>query len=174
MNSDPASELVLSPKEKINKLMAVISLGVLFLLLTILGGSFVFINVQNSGREPIKIEKTFSAQDFELIRAQSVSTRVVVMQGPQAGVTVLLEGHFRKSFGDPLIVDRADRRLLLKIDEAQEGSHRSELTVILPNGFSKQLEVETVSGRIDIRVSNEVAKKISVSTVSGEKTLTTN
>ena len=159
-------------RAKTLKLFLVSFLGVGLLVTAVIGGSFIFLRVQNSSREPLKVRRDISTSDFETAHVKTVSTRIVILDGDSPNLVFSLEGHFKKSFGDPLIVSKDGRDVTVKIDEAQEGSHRAELTIFVPAHFDKKLEISTDSGRIDASVASAVVKHIKMSTVAGSTSLT--
>ncbi len=160
-------------RAKILKLVLVSFLGVVLLVAAIVGGSFIFLRVENSSREPLKIRRDISTADFDNVHVKTRSTRIVILDGDLPDLVFSLEGHFKKSFGDPLIVLKNGRDVSVKIAEAQEGSHRAALTIFVPAHFSKNLEIASDSGRIDASVANEAAKHITMSTLTGSTSLKT-
>jgi hypothetical protein len=112
-------------------------------------------------REAKQIEKIASVQGITSLRFFTTATSVHILRNEDLqDLSLSLEGRFSKSNQQPLQIEKTATSISIRVDDESgrlqwesafdDGNNYSELTVVLPRQFSGRIEIETVSGAVQL------------------------
>ncbi|WP_432662381.1 DUF4097 family beta strand repeat-containing protein [Wukongibacter baidiensis] len=131
-------------------------------------------NVKGKFKKNINEEKSFDIQGIDDVNISTISADIRIIPEDRNDIRVHFYGAVASSneIGSPkLIAEKQNNSLQIKIDHKKlisSGfySSRIDLDIYVPNEYSKNIDVKTTSGDIDLGILN--IKDISAKSVSGD------